>query len=87
MWTTQFAETAEQPHQRNVSTHSPVGSHQALKYSALSIALWLPHSHPMQDLRRLVRYSLGDSLEADALSELNPQSSESADVIEARDPH
>ena len=79
MWTTHFAETAVQPHQRNGSAHVPAGTLQALSFEPYLVLCCHGHSggwieelsgleHGVHDDSQLSRDGYGSSFEADPLS-------------------
>ena len=87
MWTTQSAETAMQPHQRNGSAHVPAGTLQALSFEPYLVLCCHGHSggwieelsgleHGVHDDSKLSCNSHSRSFEADPLPELKAPSSQ-----------
>lgn len=87
MWTTHFAGSAVQPHQRNGSAHVPAGTPQCSgceRYrdlcggSGLRIEELAGLKHRMHYNRHFARHSHGSSFEAESLPELQTPRAQSA---------
>ena len=88
MWTTHFAESAVQQHQRNGSAHVPAGAPRrsgSERYpdlcgsgSSIRIEQLAGLKHRMHYNRQFARHSHGSSFEADPLSELQTPCAQSA---------
>ncbi len=87
MWTTHFAESAVQQHQRNGSAHVPAGTpwrSGSERYpdlcggSNIRIEQLAGLKHRMHYYRQFARHSHGSSFEADPLPELQTPRAQSA---------
>ena len=87
MWTTHFAESAVQQHQRNGSAHVPAGTpwrsgseryRDLCDGSGVRIEEFASLKHRMHNNRQLARHGHGGSFEADPLPELQTPRAQSA---------
>ena len=87
MWTTHFAESAVQQHQRNGSAHVPAGTpwrsgserdRGLCGGSGIRIEEFASLKHRMHYNRQFARHGHGSSFEADPLSELQTPCAQSA---------